>query len=227
MLPESNLNNPADEVIHRIKGMLSGGELQPGSRLPAERKLSEMFGVGRTHVRQALQKLEFYGIVKTFPQSGSVIATMKVDSLQNLIADVLKIDGYDFRSLVEMRVILEINSIRLCALNRTEDELTEIRAAMEDFLAHFNSPQRVEKDFIFHRAIARASQNNVLCSMLLTITPDILRHYHYNRACAEPDQKVIDEHQEMIRCIAGRDPQQAEEVMKRHLAGLVAFSQSI
>ena len=46
--------------------------------MPAERRLAEMLGVGRAHVRTAFQKLEFYGIVQTFPQSGTVVAHEKM-----------------------------------------------------------------------------------------------------------------------------------------------------
>ncbi|MDR2886162.1 MAG: FadR family transcriptional regulator [Rikenellaceae bacterium] len=215
-------NDPTDAVIHHIKSMLQRGELAPGSRLPAERKLAEALGVGRTHVRNALQKLEFYGIVQTFPQSGWVIARMKIHSIESLITDVLKIDEYDFRSLVEMRVILETQAIRLCALNRTDEEIALIKAAMQDFLAHFSSPERVEKDLMFHRAIAGAAHNSVLGSMLLVITPDILRQYEKYRVCTDADQKVIAEHELMIRCIEERDADRAEQIMREHLANLVS-----
>ncbi len=217
----------SDAVIHHIKNMLQKGELEPGSRLPAERKLAEELNVGRTHVRNALQKLEFYGIVQTFPQSGSVIAEMKINAIEGLISDVLKIEEYDFRSLVEMRVILETQAARLCALNRTEEEIEVIRAAMEDFIAHFDTPQRVEKDFIFHRAIAQGSHNSVLGSMLLIITPDILRQYEKYRVCSVPQQQVIAEHEEMFNCIASHDADRAERIMREHLANVARTAQEI
>ena len=63
-----------ETVLKYIKHQLYSGQLQPGERLPAERRLADMLGVGRAHVRAAFQKLEFYGIVQTFPQSGTVVA---------------------------------------------------------------------------------------------------------------------------------------------------------
>ena len=59
-----------ETVLKYIKNELYSGRLQPGERLPAERRLADMLGVGRAHVRAAFQKLEFYGIVQTFPQIG-------------------------------------------------------------------------------------------------------------------------------------------------------------
>ena len=85
------LSNTVDIVISKIKELINSGILKPGDRLPAERKLALDFGVGRTHVREALHKLEFYGIIKTLPQSGSVIVGLDITTLDGLISDVLKI----------------------------------------------------------------------------------------------------------------------------------------
>jgi GntR family transcriptional repressor for pyruvate dehydrogenase complex len=57
-----------DQVISKIKNLIGSGVLKPGDRLPAERKMAADFGFGRTHIREALHKLEFYGIIKTLPQ---------------------------------------------------------------------------------------------------------------------------------------------------------------
>lgn len=215
---------PVDCVIRQIKEMLHTGELQPGMKLPAERKLAEQLGVGRTHVRTALQKLEFYGIVKTFPQSGSIVAHLKIQALEGLITDVLKIDRYDFRSLVETRVLLEVQAIRLSAENRTEQDVEAMEVALEDYLDHYNDNLKVEKDFIFHRKIVQGSHNPVLASMLLIITPDILRYYHKHHTCSDQNDEVIAEHLEMIKCIRLQQPDKAEDVMRRHLANILAFS---
>ena len=83
------VQRPADVVISRLKEMIASGELKPGDRLPAERKMSADFGVGRTQIREALHKLEIYGIVKTLPQSGSVINGLDISTLDGLIGDVL------------------------------------------------------------------------------------------------------------------------------------------
>ena len=64
---------PADKIIKQIRNLITSGQLNPGDKLPSERKLAEKFGVGRTSVRDAIRKLEFYGILKTLPQSGTVV----------------------------------------------------------------------------------------------------------------------------------------------------------
>lgn len=216
--------NPIDAVIKYIKEMLRRGEIKPGNKLPAERKLAEQIGVGRTHVRNALQKLEFYGIIKTYPQSGSIISGLTIQALEGLITDVLKIDAYDFRSLVETRIMLEVQAARLSAVNRVETDISDMKEALDDFVAHFGDTLRVEKDFFFHRAIAQGSHNPVLSSMLLIITPDILHYYHQHRVCDDTNEDVIREHFELVDAIVEGDPDRAERVMRTHLKALDRFS---
>ena len=60
-----------ETVLKYIKEQLYSGSLQPGQRLPAERRLAEMLGVGRAHVRAAYHKNELYGRDQTLPQSGT------------------------------------------------------------------------------------------------------------------------------------------------------------
>ena len=155
-----------ETVLKYIKNELYSGRLQPGERLPAERRLADMLGVGRAHVRAAFQKLEFYGIVQTFPQSGTVVAQEKMQVLERMITDALQIRQYDFASLVYVRVLLEIEAIKLCARNRTAEDLENIERALEECEAKFYTEERVSKDFAYHQALARGAHNPVIASML-------------------------------------------------------------
>lgn len=210
-------------VISKIKEMISNGILKPGDRLPAERKMALDFGVGRAQVRVALHKLEFYGIIKTLPQSGSVINGLDINTLDGLIGDVLNLQDYDFYSLVESRFILEVNTIRLCAERWNNEDIKNLEKAHENLVQNFDTPDRVSHDFAFHRAIAEASHNPVFKAMLMIIIPDILSVYQKDRICA-PNPLVISEHEEMLNAIKDRDADRAAAIMAKHLQGVVDFA---
>lgn len=217
---------PVEKVLRHIKEELYSGRLKPGERLPAERRLAEELGVSRAHVRMAFQKLEFYGIVRTWPQSGTVVAQEKMQVLESLITDALKIDRYDFASLVYVRVLLEAEAIRLCARNRTEEDLRMLEESLFDLEELFYTEQRVPKDYAFHQAIARGAHNPVIASLLLIITPDVIKYYQRYKVCAVPTEEVFREHREMLRCIRDQDEEGAEKVLRQHLSALLAFSQT-
>ena len=120
LFKEIVIETPVDKIIKQLRGLIASGHLKAGDKLPSERKLSDKFGVSRNYVRDALQKLEFYGILKTLPQSGTVVAGIGIAALEGLISDVLKIEDSDFASLVETRVLLETETSRLAAERRTD-----------------------------------------------------------------------------------------------------------
>ena len=221
MKMQSPNNNQVDTVLKYIKEELYSGRLHPGERLPAERKLAEQLGVGRAHVRAAFQKLEFYGIVQTFPQSGTVVAQEKMQVLERMMTDALQIERYDFASLVHVRVLLEIEAVRLCALNRTE-----IETALRECEEKFYTEERVSKDFAYHQALARGAHNPVIASLLLVITPDVLRYYQRYRVCTVPQEEVFYEHRELLRLVREQDEAGAVEMIRRHLRSLREFAET-
>ncbi|HRZ96822.1 MAG TPA: FadR/GntR family transcriptional regulator [Paludibacter sp.] len=218
-------HTPADVVISKVKELINSGVLKPGDRLPAERKLAFEFGFGRTQIREALNKLEFYGIIKTLPQSGSVINGLDINTLDGLISDVLNLQSYDFFSLVETRVVLEVNAIRLCAERRTEQDIHKLEKALENYIKYYDTEDRVSHDFAFHRAIAEASHNPVFKAMLMIVIPDIMTIYQRDRICV-PNIAISDEHAQMLDAIKKGDGERAAKLMTEHLQGVFDFAKS-
>lgn len=226
---EIKIESPDEKIMKQIQGLITSGQLKPGDRLPPERKLAEKLGVGRSHVREAIRKLEFYGILKTMPQAGTMVAGIGITALEGLITDVLKLENTDFASLVETRVMLEEQSAQLAAERRTEQNLANIRHALETYETEVNAGGRaVEEDLMFHLAIAEASQNSVLKSLMLIITPDIIQNFNKLEICKdERILKALDEHKAIVGHIANQEPKLAAEAMRTHLADVLDYSISL
>ncbi len=227
-LKEVVSDKPVDIIIRQVKDLLMTGQLKPGDKLPPERKLSEKFGVGRTHVRDAIRKLEFYGIVKTRPQSGTFVASIGITALENLISDVLRIDGTSFLSLVETREIIELAAVRLACERCTEKDILLLETSLKNYEEKaLEGLRAVEEDLMFHVTIADISKNPVLKSLLLIIIPDILSNYSIFKLCDSLTDKALQEHRMLYRCIKKGDAAAAEDVMKDHLEGVMSFAKSI
>lgn len=223
------IESPVDKIIRQIRELITSGQLNPGDKLPPERKLSEKLGVGRSNVRDAIKKLEFYGILKTVPQSGTIVAGMGITALEGLISDVLKIEDNDFASLVETRVLLETESAKLAAQRRTEQDIIDIQAALEAYEKKIKqNEQAVEEDLIFHLKIAEASKNSVLKSLMLIITPDIIKNFIQLDVCKDDrSNKVLVEHRMIVKHIVDKEPEAAAAAMRTHLSDVSEYSQSL
>ena len=218
-------DRPVDSIIKQIRFLLSSGQLNSGDKLLSERKLAEQFGVSRAHVREAIKKLEFYGILRTLPQSGTFVAGLEISALEGLISDALHIGTYDFRSLVETRLILEVSAIKLCCERRTDEDLRLLEKSLKICEQKINSGSAaVEEDLNFHRQIAQASKNQVIKSMMLIITPDIMTNYRKYWICDKNKSIAGIEHQLLFEYILNKDAKGAEMMMTQHLKGVMDFA---
>lgn len=222
-LGEIRVEKLSDKIIAQIKDLISSGKLKPGDRLPSERKLSESFGVGRMHVRDALQKLEFYGIVKTLPQSGTVVEGLGTVALDGILTDILELNDADFHAMTEARVILESNAVQLAAKRATPQNLEKIEEALCAFGDKVNNgEQGIEEDLMFHLKIAEAAHNSVLNSMLLLILPDVIRFNKNLELCSDGRFiEAFEEHKVIFDDIKNGRSSDAAQAMRNHLRDLL------
>lgn len=228
-LTKKDVDKPVDLIIEQLKNWLKTGQLKPGDRLLSERKLAELFMASRSHVREAIKKLEFYGILKTLPQSGTFVAALDISALEGLISDAMHIETYDFYSLAETRLLLETSAIKLCCERRTNEDLKLIEMRLKLCSEKIKAGEpAVEEDLNFHRQIATASKNQVLKSMMLIITPDLMTNYRKFWICDNTRKQNSSvttlEHELMFEYIRKQDPAAAEGMMKQHLAGVMEFA---
>jgi len=212
------LDRPADLILRKIRELVGDGTLAPGDRLPSERELAARFGVGRTHVRDALRRLEFHGVLRTLPQSGTVVAGRGAAALSGVLRDVLEIDGTDIAAVLETREILETETARMAAIRATAEERRTIVRAQDAFRAKASlGDPALAEDLAFHLAIATASRNSVLASLVHLVGPDVMRHHGEQKTCDRTRLvTVIDEHQAICDAIVARDGAKAADAMAAH-----------
>lgn len=214
------ITKPSDLIIKQIRDLISSRVLKPGQRLPSERTLAERFQTGRGYVREALKKLEFYGILKTLPNSGTVVSSLGVKALEGLITQVLGLNGEDLVALMEARAVLEIEAARLTAERATEEDLLELEKVHLEFHRKVEREDPgLDEDLLFHIKIAECSKNSVIHSLITLITPDILTESLKRRTCEDGSfHEAAKEHEAVLEAIKARDPGKAARAMEKHMA---------
>jgi len=229
-MPTKNDNKEVlKAIILKIKELINFKNLEPGDKLPSERMLSEKFEVSRSNIREAIQKLEFYGILQSIPQSGTFVANIGVIAINGIMDDILRLEEPDFKSLVETRILLELKTVRLAATRRTEENLEQIKAALEAFTQKvLNGEDAVQEDLLFHLAIAKASGNSTINTMMLIITPEIITNFGKYHVCDENQAlQGIQEHKAIYEAIIDQNPALAKQKMKEHFKALYQFCYNI
>src|SRR5690554_3314710 len=118
-------NSTSEMVIEQIKNEIKSGNLKPGEKLPAERRLAELLGVSRTSIREAIQALSFSGYLKVLQGKGAYVTenAKKYDEISLLLS---KVSDCSLSSLMEVREMLEGETARLATIRATKEELEEI-----------------------------------------------------------------------------------------------------
>lgn len=218
-----------NEIISKLRDLINVKNLEPGDKLPSERMMSEKFEVSRSSVREVIQLLEFYGLLKSKPQSGTFVADIGQIAMNGMIDDILRLENPDFRSLVETRIMFELKTVRLAAQRRTEEHLSQIEGALEAYKEKvLNGENAVQEDLLFHLAIAQASCNSTMNTLMLMITPKIITNFEKYHVCDKNQAYIgIKEHQDIFEAIKNQDTEMAKEKMKVHFGVLYQYCYNI
>jgi GntR family transcriptional repressor for pyruvate dehydrogenase complex len=224
-LKEIVIEKPADKIADQINGLISSGQLKPGDKLPSERFLSEKFNVGRIFVRDAIRKLEFYGIVKTLPQSGTTVADNQNSAFVGMITNALNLMNPDYKSLMEVRFVLEIEAAGRAA-KRAQPEDIKLMEEAVNLLGEkvSNGEAGLKEDLMFHVRIAEATKNDVVKYLISFLTSHMLNFSKQYDICRDARHiKAHTEHSMILKHIKNGDIEKSRESMRNHLSSLFDF----
>jgi DNA-binding GntR family transcriptional regulator len=198
----------SDEAYFRIRDLIVSLDLPPGA-IVSERDLMERLGVGRTPVREALRTLAQEGLVEVYPRRGIFVSS---------------VDVRDLGSLSEIRAVLESYAARLAAERATAAERREAGALSEELDRTVGARRLIELDQRIHRHVYRCTHNPFLEKTLNEYYVLTLRIWFLALDRVERLDEAVQEHRELMTAIRDRDPDRAEETMRRHVRG---FEQAI
>ncbi|MGO3884927.1 MAG: FadR/GntR family transcriptional regulator [Mycetocola sp.] len=206
------------EVAKQLTGLLTAGDLAPGSRLPPERQLAEELGVGRSAVREALAALEILGIVTVRPGSGTYLRDSTSELLPTTLSWGLMLSANRTAELAQVRGGLEIQAARLAAENASDEEITLLGSyitAMEESTADVAA--FIEADARFHLQLASSSGNVVLRDLLQSIRSLLRVWVDRGLRTTEQAEDALAEHRLVYDAIAAHDGDLAEQTMRDHM----------
>lgn len=202
----------SEQVYSYIKRLILSGELQGGQKIPEE-KIAQQFGVSRTPIREALRRLNEYGLVYLKPRSYAV---------------VVELDPQEAAQVAQVRAQLEILSVRQLTETGTPkdfDELELIAQACEDALHAGDIATAFEKDSQFHLEIARRTGNRHLCEVFEKIDAKMQLLRLVLHLPLKDLNRFISYHQPLLQHMRARNAQEAEEVMERHILEQLEYFQ--
>ena len=161
-----------DQVMDGIIRQIISGELVPGGKLPTEMELCRQFGAGRNSVREAVKKLQAYGILYIKRADGTFVSETYNRKMLDPMLYSLILQHNSWKDFVELRAVIDIGTLNII-VQRTDINsfLPELYRTYGELSAELHSPEPslervLELDMKFHSRIAGAANN----PMLETIT---------------------------------------------------------
>jgi DNA-binding FadR family transcriptional regulator len=209
----------SENITTQLKNAILKGEFQPGEKLPSERELTQTFQASRVVVREALRALELAGFVnvRQGPHGGAYIQRLGYERLSEYYTDLFLAGELSVRELVQARVHLQPEIVRLAAENLTP----ESAARLEQALAREQGAARKHADWVRRNmatdyVLMEMCGNRLFQAMLdplLRLTQEIV-------LVVKPRRTVIHdprEHEAIVDAVLSRDGRRAGRAMREHI----------
>jgi GntR family transcriptional regulator, transcriptional repressor for pyruvate dehydrogenase complex len=211
----------AELVVDHVRGHIERGELRPGDRLPPERELAQRIGVSRPSVRAGLRSLSAMGVVQTRHGSGTYIADGPPTLDSRPLSLLAALHGFTQEQMFEARRVLEVGVAGLAAERASGDQIAAMAEEVTGMFASVEDPQAfLLHDIRFHRAVAMASGNPILASLVEMVSS----LYFEQRRRTLPRGRDLREtaviHRNIYHAVRAHDSERARREMSMHLPRL-------
>ena len=181
---------------------IDGGVYRPGDRL-VESELADRFGVSRTPVREALQRLE--------------TQSMLARDGRSLI--VASLDHNQLAELYVVRAELEALAAKLAARHATPEEVKVLRDMVAEDRAYIGNPQALSRaNRRFHKQIHLASHNRYLVQQLDLVHRSMALLASTSLAAEGRGATALAEHQAIVDAIGAGDGEAAQSALRAHIS---------
>jgi len=206
----------SDSVFEQLRDRIVQGDVEPGSPLPSERALSELLGVNRGAIREALKRLEQARLVAISQGGATRVLDFRETAGTDLIASLI-VDGEGelnlsvARSVMEMRSAMGADIARLCAIRSPElaEELDGLVDQMQE--KRQDLVQLQELNMNFWEVLVRGSQNVAYQLAFNSIRDIYSRLSELMAAVLVGELTDLDAHHAIAICVGNSDSDGAQK----------------
>jgi GntR family transcriptional regulator, transcriptional repressor for pyruvate dehydrogenase complex len=208
------------DIIAGIVRLIESGELRAGDKLPPERVLSAMFEVSRNSVREAIRVLCEKGVLESRHGAGNFVCARGTGAL---LTQALTAQRARLREIFEVRRILEPGVAELAARRAGQREIEELKILLCDQQqCLLSGKDDADLDARFHLALARASQNSVLCDLMVALNGTLDESRSTLLRTPDRKRRSTEGHLRIIGAIERRDAELCRRLMLEHLQTMEA-----
>ena len=216
----SRQKNLVEYFVDTIFDKIQAGTLRPGDKLPTEASMMREFVVSRTVVREALSRLQAYGVVGTRHGVGTFI--LDIPEQHCTTAPPSPATLRDIIFMMELRISLETEAAALAAMRASQENIETMRTLLKEFSRQAERHEAtIATDNKFHTEIAKATGNKYFIQIFKDIECVIPQSRVTNQldttSVLEYLVRTNNEHKAIFMAIENKDPESARAAVRVHL----------
>ncbi len=224
--PDPSSTGLVERTISDIRDYIRKNGLRAGDILPSETALSTQLGVSRTVAREAMRALSALRILEIGNGRRARVTAPDAAALSMILDHTVYTKQLSIQQILDVRRTLELRTVSLAALRRTDEQARELLDIIERMFADLLQPHLVmEYDILFHEVIANASGNSlyaIIVNSFRVITRQTWDIGWRSRATEENRRENIRCHERIATAIMIQDPARAEAAMSEHFDSSVS-----
>ncbi|MBO0459886.1 FadR family transcriptional regulator [Enterococcus hulanensis] len=196
-----------NETIQQLENYIQQNELTIGDKLPVEKELAEIFGVGRSTLREAVKILVFSNVLEVKQGSGTFVKNGSIGEFST--GDLLRA-----RSMIEGQAVL------LATVHQSEKDLLRLKEVLfqrNHLLEAGKFSEYIEADIAFHQQIVAMSQNPFLIKWYNELLPDIKLHLSQQVLRMEDYQDNTSLHNKIYRALLEGKAEEAQGMIQENI----------
>ena len=215
-----------NQIVQSLHSYIIDDNVKPGTELQPERELAKRLGVSRFSLREALRVAQAQGLLEIRQGRRPRVASPSAAAAAEVIGLTLRRTKSTFLQLVAARELLELEIVRLAALNITPSDLEKLAKTISDMRENSDDLALcAEKDIEFHTVMLKASGNVVFEIMLLPVAKLLKESREKTLSFATGVARALECHGRILEELRRHDGEAAAREMKKHLE-MVAEDQS-
>ena len=215
-----------EQVIDYLRDHVASEQLRPGAKLPSETNISVTLGVSRPVVREAMRTLAATGLVELAVGKRATIVPVDGEMLSRVIGNAVLIGQAEAPDILEMRRGIEITMVALAADRRSESDVAELKAIVQEMATCLaDGPRYSHLDLQLHKTLARATANPLYPLLIEALRQliEVSMLAGIARWATTPALKhVQDLHETIVREVEARNPSGAASAMAQHFDDALA-----
>lgn len=212
-----------EAVCDRIRERIAAGELKAGDKLPAERDMAGLFGVGRNAVREALRSLEMAGVVRLAKgrNGGAFIRPANASRVTHAFGDLLDYGSIHWPELTEARSLVLDGVVRLACERAVDSDFEALERNLDETDEATEDGRLDDRDRLtaaFYTLLAVSARNGVLV-LLVTSMSDLVRRFVAIASLGgrQPIATLVASRRRILRALRERNADAAVAEMNAHL----------